>query len=154
MNGLQKSFAGTALILMLSLATKSQTVSITYPNGQTRSVDCSLLYKENGKLYLTREATTALDLNKTPIGTSVNDLSKNPTERLQQLSQNNYLFLVHVARMHKDCVIVTANVEEKMGIKVDEIYSKLYGEKWRETLKNGGCTVLSYRDQCKQAMHL
>lgn len=154
---LKEAFVGTAIVIGMSSTAEAQKVTITYPNGEKREADCSKLYQENGQLWFTRETTEELDINHTPIGVSVKDLSKDEKEREKQLSNNLYLFLVHVARQHGDCVTMTMELEKKMGVKnVDEIYARIYepkyGKDWKEKVKKNGCTVIDFTAQCKEAM--
>lgn len=149
-------FRAAALTITMGLATQNaeaQEITVTFPNGKTAQFDCSLLHVENGQVWMTEEAIHALDRAYGGVSISSNgltgkdELSSDPKIRGQQLSNNLYLFMVHLGRQHKNCISQIAGYEEKKGLNVDEIY----GEGWENRTD---CIIVDITKGCKSEMGL
>jgi len=186
---LAEPLVGEVMPLITAKAMPDPVVEITHPNGTVCKIDCANFIVRGNKIYLTSEAITQIDSNHTTVqGTYTkaemeqaqkNDL-KNKTKTFEQMSsKNTYLFIVHLARAHKDCVVIAAKFEEKVWTKekldeikaakgkvskgdlekakqfaqakVDKIYTNLYGPNWK-TIKTA--TLLDVNKAVKAAMQL
>lgn len=148
------AFKTAALGVMLGLTShfaQAQEVTVTFPNGKKAQFDCGLLHVENGQLWMTADAIKALDMAYGGVSISSSgltrkaDLDQDPKIRGQQLSNNLYLFMVHLGRQHKNCEAQIGRYEKAKGLNAD----KIYGEGWENRTD---CLIVDVTNMCSSEL--
>ncbi len=154
--GLNKEIVGTVSGVLMSAFVAAQSITITYSNGETREFDCTELYEQNGKLYMTGDAFQKIDQNHTKIGLAEDELSKDPKTRQYELSQNLVQALIHMSRSHSECGSAAIKLEGQLlgEEKLKAVYENIYGDDWKEEMQKQPCTLIEVNKACKQVLGL
>ncbi len=158
MTPLSKYFSSLSLAMAMTLpalhdAQAAPFITVDYPDGKTKKVDCAEFYVEDGQLHLTQETMIALDINNQILNGAVAkaDLSPDKAKRRLQLNNNLMVYMLHLASQHKDTVvqaslleasikvaalkkegIYTPEKEQKIKDDIAARYENMCGPEWRE----------------------
>ncbi|MCB1531950.1 MAG: hypothetical protein KDJ35_03675 [Alphaproteobacteria bacterium] len=156
---IEKTFAAATLGLLTSAFVSAQEIKVTNPSGEVKTFDCSCLHQESGKLWMSGEAVEKIDalysgqqIKRTGLAYK-KDLSSDPRERGNQLSNNQYQLVNHISRFHNDCISLTARFEMRVAQQNGRTFNAdgVYGDGWENKT---ACMVKDINRQCRDALGL